>query len=160
RLLDRRSPHSPPLDESAAYQQLDQRRVQGTYALEGGQLLEVVGLAVEHIRLRGIRGYVRGERVPQLVGGLEPRDKATRLHERVLAPPAEDLARHLRLAASPSLSRLLCRERRGGETPEEADRQDRGGNRSDRGPINRRDQQGLPTTCRQLWALFPPSCGH
>lgn len=68
RLVNRRSPHLPPRDQRTPGQQLDQLQIEGTLALECCQLLVVVQLPAEDVRLGRIRGHVGGKRVTQLLG--------------------------------------------------------------------------------------------
>jgi hypothetical protein len=51
RLVDRGSPHLPPLDQRARKEQLDQLEVESALALERAELFEVVEFAIQHVAL-------------------------------------------------------------------------------------------------------------
>ena len=137
--MDRRSPHLPTLDQGPPQQQLDQLQVEGALELERGELLKKIELPVEDISLGSIGGDVVDERVAQLVGRFESSDQPARLYEGLVVPATKELGRYLRLSTPASLSHLLGAESRGGEAAQQPDRQDRGRDRVDRGPVHRRD---------------------
>ena len=154
RVVERRPPELPSLDQAAPEKGLDQLEVDRAQALERPQLLEVIELAIQNVCLVGVFGDKGGEGLAKLFGGPETADHPPRLDQAVLVPPAYELGRHLRLAAAARLAHLLRREHRGSDPAQQADGQDRRRDRGDLAPVDRRGWQ------RQLHARIHSQSGR
>ncbi len=105
--VNRGLPHFPPGNQRTPEDDFDQLEVESTQPLERGQLLKIVKLPVEDISLRGGGSDVPLKCLTELFNGLEPADQAPRLYEFCTIPPAEELGRHLRLAAAAGFADVL-----------------------------------------------------